>query len=489
MNLQKLKNDPFYYDLYEKYGEQFIKDAGYFESDATEVNLFPGVPCTPVRFMNKFIDQGDKKPNKYCVLVTTGSFAPIHSGHVDMMLAAQQQMENKGYTVLGGYFCPDHDAYITEKLGDEAMNIHERVKQIELLIRPYTHFTADPWMGLYCNADVNFTVVIDRLKKYIKQNLHWTFFNKNIDIEIVFVCGEDRINFASTFMLKGRCVVVRRSKNMDAMLTYFKYIVGLDKPNDFYDRVLFDTDNTNYESSTNIRNSKHKKFEKKRLILRYDSREDKNLNEAIIALLKKYYYDVKLYDIAEQEKRFEKLKQNLNIISLDPLMKGDVNIEMSREYDYYGFKFLGYVKRPNESDRLDFYRDSIYTYLYKLNFDKNKEYWLFDDDICGGSAITFIRHILEETMEVKIAGVITFIKANESEEVMDIRDLIIGHPLGGLVVNNSRVPYIHPYVDSYIRASINNPTEFSKAIQFINDEHKTTIENFQEKWRKYLEGL
>ncbi|CAF4131062.1 unnamed protein product, partial [Rotaria sp. Silwood2] len=58
-----------------------------------------------------------------CVLITTGSFNPIHRSHLQNLLRVKQYLENEcqpPWNVLAGYLSPTHDSYVHSKLGDSA---------------------------------------------------------------------------------------------------------------------------------------------------------------------------------------------------------------------------------------------------------------------------------------------------------------------------------------------------------------------------------
>ena len=108
-NLWKIKKDPFYGELYESYGLDFVRSAGFFYDSMDELsrsifeqNLLK-VLCTPFNFLKK------PETNQHCVLVITGSMCPIHTGHLEALKYASLKMESLGYEVLGSYICPDHD--------------------------------------------------------------------------------------------------------------------------------------------------------------------------------------------------------------------------------------------------------------------------------------------------------------------------------------------------------------------------------------------
>jgi hypothetical protein len=52
------------------------------------------------------------------VLVSTGSYNPVHFLHVEKMILAKQFVEEKGWQFLCALLCPSSDDYIQGKLGN-----------------------------------------------------------------------------------------------------------------------------------------------------------------------------------------------------------------------------------------------------------------------------------------------------------------------------------------------------------------------------------
>ena len=72
------------------------------------------------------------------VLLTCGSFNPIHIGHLEMCKVAKQRVERDGDCVVEAIlFSPSHDEYVQnkmEKSGDIAFSGDERAQMITLAI-------------------------------------------------------------------------------------------------------------------------------------------------------------------------------------------------------------------------------------------------------------------------------------------------------------------------------------------------------------------
>ena len=58
-----------------------------------------------------------KKP---VVLMTSGSFAPPHRMHIELLEVSKKWLEARGKeVVVGGFVCPSSDSYVKRKLGDD----------------------------------------------------------------------------------------------------------------------------------------------------------------------------------------------------------------------------------------------------------------------------------------------------------------------------------------------------------------------------------
>ncbi len=449
----KIKRDRFYSKLYEQYGKDFIIKAGWFEDSNTEdyqIDDSLDIMCTPLHFMNL-----NAKNNKPCVLLSTGSFAPVHNGHIETMIKTKDYLENMGWDVVGGFFAPDHDEYITAKLGKEAIPFKHRMKYILDAVKNISWLTVDPWAGIFQKYAVNFTDIITRLERYIEKHV-------GFHIPVIFVCGEDNARFADTFRNEGYCAVVDRPGYSRPMFRIRKY----------GDERIFYIPNSNDESSTRIRKNQELVINhnyNKRAVIRYTPGQYEHEVNRLLKLISTQFYKIDVIMSDNQNRSIKKIADN--IITLDAYTDCKNKLQISREYDYFGFKKLGYTNRPGSpiiQQQID-------------GLDTTNDFILHDDDIFTGETIRYARNLLERN-GINIAGTMTYITANSNEEVIDIRDFILDAPDGGLVVrqsdgSNKRVPYVYPYVCPYVRSSIEDPMRFSIAIWKINLEYAEKMNN------------
>jgi nicotinic acid mononucleotide adenylyltransferase len=461
----KIKRDPYYSELFEKFGEAYINEAGFmYDASETDVDISKtlDIMCTPLNFLNT-------TPSvRECVLLTTGSFSPIHSGHVEMLTKSREHLESLGWNVMGGYFAPDHDEYITWKLKEEAIPIHYRMKYISDAIRDYDWLAVDPWAGIFQKVAVNFTDIIQRLEMYLHKHL-------GRRVTVFYVFGGDNAKFIKTFKFRGHAIITTRPGYEDRVNQFSNYI-----DND-RTHIVSKSDGT---SSTDIRKMVKWKSQKKDLILRLSERNPRGLEKDLLELFPSRFENITYNNVDQQRLDFNEVYGRMDFISLDPMIKPMYQLQLSREYDYFGLKFLGYTNRPGT-------RSLQQQVLY---ITRNQRFFLFDDDIHSGGTIKFATKLLEER-GVSIAGVAAFTHSSENEEIADMRDFMFGEEDGGLVVRMNdelrRVPYVYPFVCPFARASVNDPLQFSIDVWRINMEHYSRGFNkeFYEECKYYYEML
>lgn len=435
----KIERDPYYHQLNQQYGRDFILDAGFFyDSDTQDQKLDDSLLCTPISFL-------EKPGTKPCVLLTTGSFCPIHYGHVQMMLSAKGAAEQAGYQVLGGYFSPSHDEYVSAKTGATHLNIHQRLDLIRAAIKDHSWMEIDPWEGIFNRVAINFTDVVERLRLYLRKYL-------GQDVAVFYVCGGDNARFAKTFALKGHCIIVGRPGYSPRAIEEDCLRRGKTEG-----RILF-VDGGADISSTQLRHSLQPQPVHQKLHLRVD--DTNPFENALQTRISKYFQEVTPHLLSEQRRLYARLPGN--IISLDPELPGSHNLSISRHYDLFGSRMLHYGVRPG-----------LPPLSQQLATIPSGDYTLFDDDIYTGRTVRFAKQLLEQH-GIKITSVVSLNISNPDEyEILDARDFLFGVKTnGGLVISLQghilRLPYLYPYVCPYIRGSILNPLQFSIEMWEVN---------------------
>ncbi len=135
------------------------------------------------------------------ILLSTGSYAPAHFGHIEMMTQAKNAIESLGHQVDMIVLSPSNDKYVLRKAEDtKEWNSNQRISHLKEKLNSYPFsskedknlFVIDLWESLFCNCNINFTDVIFKIEQNFKN-----FLNKKIKIFYVF--GSDNHSFMNCF--------------------------------------------------------------------------------------------------------------------------------------------------------------------------------------------------------------------------------------------------------------------------------------------------
>ena len=470
----KIARDPFYRGLFERFGQAFIDEAGWFADTATSDAPLDDVrwlttPTTLIqrnlsRLGAQLVDAAGSRP---AVLICTGSFCPVHVGHLELMASARAAVEAAGFSVVGGYLSPGHDEYLRLKLGDAALSPSHRLELCGLAVADSDWLMVDPWEALGCAVAVNFTDVVARLEAYLAHHV-------GPDITVFYVCGADNARFALTFAERGHCVVAGRAGSTAVLDRYREHPLLRDN-----DRVLWAA-RAHEGSSTRaregdtsvvpaaIRERLHPR-RPERLTLRIEAAELAwpgreqawaDTCAGLCALLERCFA---VERIAQADQR---APVGLPTISLDPFTPGDHPLALSRLFDLGGTTPRGHTTRPGAPPLAE-----------QLAAIPPGRYHLFDDDQCSGATLRFATALLPAGVVAAEVSTLLGRGPGTPREIADARDFVLGSRDGGLVLtlpNGSlgRAPYLLPYVDPAARCSV--PAEqalgFSAAVWQLNVE-------------------
>lgn len=447
----KLLMDDYYLPMYKKYKSiNLLYEAGFF-LDNYDQNEEKGVVdnnwlSTPI---NKIKIGGNKKEK--VVLLMTGAFSPIHSGHVNSMEIAKSVLSNK-YDVIGGYISPSHDEYVdTKHNGQAKKHIMKRIMDADMFLSDNDWIMVDKYEGVDNKYAINFTDVIVRLKSYLEYHL-------DEKIKICYVFGGDNAKFTLAFLNNDMSFCISRNHENESFFN--NYELG---ENNYYIKENKYKD----VSSTKIRNEY---INKNQSILSKSNNKIKNylirddwdcinldLNISPLNKLREILnYGlskdtvIKSISVKEQNNLFL-LKNEISqkTISLDVYIKGDYNIGLSRQFNMSDSQIRAnkLVKRPESNMNVDI---------------PNGNYTVIEDDSVSGQTLMFLKNILGSEKNIDNILLLSDLNKEEYYDVVDLRDFILNAKYGGLVVNfksnNIRVPYMYPYVNLVSRASI----EFDK---------------------------
>jgi nicotinic acid mononucleotide adenylyltransferase len=440
---------------------------------------------TPVHKLD--LTNVDKNDKPLVVLLTTGGFCPIHEGHLKMMEIAKSSLESQGVEVIGGYFSPSHDAYMRMKCAEQALSASKRLAHCEEFLQQSDWLMVDPWEALCHHGEINFTEVINRLGAYLASHL-----KSFRPINIYYVFGSDNARFALAFCGMGHGVCVLRQGYEDDYHEYLNHPLVRANPN-----IIFAPEHklTPKIASSDLRsNLQQDKKRRLSLFLRDDETwslegwvhlvgekalklAQKNCLKELIELIQNHckksnwIVDIKNESLTSQREAVKNLfEKNKKVISLDPCIPGDYQLQISRKFNMSARSRGAHcIERPGSINLED-----------QLAHIPDDEYVIFDDDIASGMTMKFIRSILPA--RIKASDFLSLNRLEERDEdsdttcdSADFRDFIIGAKEAGLVVElpdhqQVRVPYVLPYVypSSRLSLPIEQDLPFSLAVWRMN---------------------
>ena len=446
-----IMKDPYYSVLFERTKNiKLCFESGFINTPPVKYN--DNILTTPLNKIH--IDDTVTNP---VVLLSTGGFNPIHNGHILMLKKAKNMLENYGYDVIGAFLSPSHESYVSTK-ENYIDNQFDRLNYNYKILQNYDWINIDTWESLCNDRYINFTIVIDRLEKYLRRFVR-------SDIKVAYVCGDDNIYFMNVFKEKGLGICVERNNPRFDMISRQIF-----SPNIFYIKDAVITD-----SSRNMRKIPQKIDFNGTYIIRDEGiLPFKNINvpekekikaqeffkKNFLKIIKKYIpLEVKLVSVEEEIKNAKKKLKNVNTLSIDTFFAGKYNLDISRQFYFSDAQITN-------------------TKLVESPFSKNLEmqikdlpnetFTLVDDDSVSGKTIS----LLKEKIKLDNIFLLSSIYKGDIFDVIDLRDFIFGTYKSGLVVDffnkNIRVPYIYPYVNLYTRANIIDAKSFTREIINLN---------------------
>lgn len=492
--IEKVISDPFYKDTYKYLGKASLPPAGFLYDKNQSYKSLLEIEKIKAKFssinIHKIIENIEKlsltqidkikTEGKAHILLSTGSFNPIHEGHIKMMDLAKEELNKNNMIVLGGFLSASHDGYVFTKDTRFQIPASQRLMFCDKLIISHPFLSTDKWEALENDSAINFTDVILYLEwslnKVLKNYLQAKFLTK-IKLEIVYVFGSDNFTFMSTFISKGMCVCVPRSlKDFDKCIYQKESLLHFNLNNPT--KRIFIAQLGEEISSSQIRNNEievselikndWKTTEEKKLpyLIRNDiflsSKEtiaDLSIHEyikiSLLEIFSKYVKNIIFLDVNTQLNTLNKIKEE-NIINLDAwtFMDREHKLRVSRIF---------HINSPQ------IYSSNLYIedkeQLQAIKNQKFSDYVLVDDDIATGFTVNTI---IKELSPKKCIKTISLNPIKDFYDIIDARDFIFGSQYGGLMCLNPfnnkamRVPYIYPFVNLYSRAKL----PFGKEKQF-----------------------
>ncbi len=514
--LSKVLGDPFYGPAYQMLGSiEAVLEAGFFDDGVEQIARadadWMSTPLHKISLRLSSLDADDNRP--VVVLLMTGSFNPIHRGHIESMDIARQELESRGYFVAGGYMSPSHDSYVSQKLGDQALPALQRLELCHLATTDSDWLMASGWEAVGVDRAVNFTDVIVWLEAYLARHI-----KSRTPINVCYVFSSDHAGFCRTFVAKGMCVCTVRPEYADEIDQYAEdeFVMGNVS-------IIFARQKRELASSSLIAKNGRLDLMEKRSRQRYveilaerqgifimetepsiyvlrdecgweiepwmtgreraqllEARQDllDNLAMLISSVHKRRGKDVAFHwlSLKQQESLMEQL-EGKRVLSLDPLIEGRVNLEVSRTFP---------LACPHAKPMLS-ERPGSQPLEKQLAAIEPGDYVLVDDDVATGATLKAIKAMLPDAVRIERDFILLQQAANAPKsklDILDCRDFIAGSRHGGLVVSlpngvPARVPYCLPYASPSDRASIPLLEElfFSHQIWLLNQSFFNRIEH------------
>ena len=444
--------DPYYSILYKRCKDINLCFKSGFIDNASNISYNTNILTTP---LNK-IKINEKIVNPV-VILSTGGFNPIHNGHISMIKKAKDILEANGYNCIGAFLSPSHESYVSTK-ENYIDNQFDRLNYNYKILEKYDWINIDTWESLCNDKLINFTVVIDRLEKYLRHFVR-------SDIKVAYVCGDDNIYFMNVFKEKGLGVCIERNNPEFDVISREIF-----SPNIFYVKGNASKDSSktmrkfsqdiDYKGTYIIRNEGILPFKNINISNQTKIKAQAFFKKNFYKIFKKYIpINTKIIDIEDEVKYADKKLKNKNTLSIDPFYTGKYNINISRKF------YFADGQITNKSLIESPFNNSI---DMQINSLPKESFTLVDDDSISGKTIK----LLKEKIEIKDVYLLSNIIKEDIFDAVDLRDFIFGVNESGLVVDffgqNIRIPYVYPYVNLYTRANIKDTKGFSKEIIELN---------------------
>ncbi len=429
------------------------------------------------------------------ILYTTGSFAPIHDGHIFSWISAIKKAKELGFNIPLFIISPSHDDYVMKKSRSHiGHNIFNRLNEIEKKLKDFfvihnylkeykSVFKVDLFESLFSSCPINFSEVL----YYIKKN---TEHIKNLKIGYVF--GSDNYEFYKPFENEKYFYVfcINRGEKK-IQLKNLSNIFFLDSISEFAKKES-STEHRKKQSNQSyplIHNEKEGSyfirndidFAIKHWIDKYPNKKDR-----IINAYKKFY--LKLFEILKNEfansnievveSSLEKQLRCLANINSKNILNLDICSNKIRDINQTAINFsrvfnIGYEQKQS--------KELIKREGVKNHTILNKKYLFVDDDIASGFTFNEIKKIVNseggEIDEILSLTEEEFKLENKNKnficyDVIDSRDFLLGSNYSGLVCRFKekiiRVPYWYPWVNLRSRAKVNNGKIVQEKIMSAN---------------------
>lgn len=458
----KALSDPYYSELYrDTRSTKSLYEAGFFNDGLEKLSY---TFSEDFNLMTRSFDKvrnnlrkasRDKNPiGKTAILLTTGGFSPIHNGHIDMMETAKAKIEAEGYTVIGGFFAPGHDSYVSQKYnGTAAIPAVHRCAMVELATRDSDWLELDPYPSRYLPGEVNFTSVYFDLLVAMR--------NANVEFaDLFYVHGSDNAGFAALNDCNYfKSVTIDRSEMSSKAAREGDHSILHPEVAEYLRTYkTLDTGKLPYL----IRNEEDEAiadwaefFEPGEMTKRRIQLQS-TIRLGIAQMFKALGHSHKVYLLSTVDQRAsaKEVIGDHQTISLDPFFEGTYRLDSTRYFPVCNAQF----KPLYRAQRLGYGSPESQAKLIPAG-----DYVLVEDDSVTGETIEQAKFWLPDGVNITDIVLLSDFADYPDEnyyDVVDMRDFIVGSKEGGLSVilpatkARARAPYALPYVSLRSRAKI-----------------------------------
>ncbi|KAF0468061.1 nicotinamide/nicotinic acid mononucleotide adenylyltransferase 1 [Gigaspora margarita] len=173
----------------------------------------------PINKLLKNLENESEQPQ--VILLTCGSYNPIHNLHIQIFEHAKQYLEEeKKYNIVLGYISPSQDIYVNQKYHKQAILLEDRKEMIKLAIKDSSWIDITTWESLSQeNAKdiIDYYLVVKNLSRFFEKNEQVRQALKGRPLKIVYLCGLDQVTKKERKGLRGlegyEIVIIERYLN------------------------------------------------------------------------------------------------------------------------------------------------------------------------------------------------------------------------------------------------------------------------------------
>lgn len=202
---QMVMSDPYYSSLYKRVeatsghlkAVEAIDTAGcHYDRLETRPALRTDILTAPYNDFKPLAEKVIVKGKTPAIVLSSGSFDPLHTGHIETLVRAKEYLEATGnYEVIAGLLSGGHDTYVRMK-NPGGVPALERFKHNSLILKNHKE-NIDNWIhmeameSLVASVPMNFTYITDYVATMCKEYVG--------EVKVFFIFGSDNAGFSLAF--------------------------------------------------------------------------------------------------------------------------------------------------------------------------------------------------------------------------------------------------------------------------------------------------